>query len=913
MTMHKTSFGPVLALLIAVSGGLADEKVGVKKAASVEGITEYQFDNGVRLLLFPDNSRPTVTVNMTVLVGSRHEGYGETGMAHLLEHMVFKGTPTHTDIPKALKERGANFNGTTWLDRTNYFETMPAGDENLEFGIRLEADRLVNSFIKRDDLISEMTVVRNEFEMGENDPGSILSQRMMAVAYEWHNYGKSTIGNRSDIERVPIDNLQAFYRKHYQPDNVIVVVAGQFDEKQALDYVTKYFGAHPRPKRKLDTTDTEEPAQDGERNVTLRRVGDVGVVGVLYHIPAGPHPDFAAIRVLNNVLNSEPSGRLYKALVESKMATEVGGFAYALHDPGVIEINARVRRGDSLDDVRDTMLQVVEAVGDKGVTEEELKRAKAQLLKQWEEGLADSRRVAIQLSDWAAQGDWRLFFIHRDRLEKVTAEDVKRVAAQYLRRNNRTVGVYIPTEKPERIAIPSTPDVKTLVADYKGRAQIAAGEAFDVSPENIEKRTKREKGPEGIKLALLPKKTRGEEVNLRLTLRYGDADSLRGLNAAAELLPRLMTRGTKRLTHQMIQDELTKQQATLNATGDAGMMQFTVRTKRANLSAVLGLLRQILREPAPAASEFEVLKREELAGLEEEKTDPHALSSRLLRQQLSPYPKDDVRYAPSVEEEIARFQAVTFDDVKTLYRDFVGAQSGELTVVGDFDPTEVTPIITEMLADWKAAKPYARIERPGKPTTRAKHSVLTPDKANATYIAGQMLPLRNDDPDYPALVIGNYILGGGSLSSRLGDRVRQKEGLSYGVGSMLNADALDKRASFMVFAIFNPTNRDKVESVIQEELDLLLKQGISEEELAKAKQGYLQERRVSRTADRMLTAMLGDGLYHGRTMAYYADLEKKVEALTAAQVTAALRKHIDLKKLVVVTAGDFDKKAGGER
>jgi secreted Zn-dependent insulinase-like peptidase len=268
--------GCLVGFLVAlVAGRAAAQNSGnssPKKIASVEGITEYHLGNGLRVLLYPDQSRPRVTVNMTVLVGSRHEGYGETGMAHLLEHMVFKGTPTHPNVPKALQEYGAQWNGTTSEDRTNYFETVPAGDKNLEFAIRLEADRLVNSHVKREDLLSEMTVVRNEFERSENDPSSVLYKRIIAAAFEWHNYGKTTIGNRSDIERVPIENLQAFYRKHYQPDNVVLIVAGQFEEAKALELIQKYFGAIPRPERKLDTTYTEEPAQDGERLVTLRRV-----------------------------------------------------------------------------------------------------------------------------------------------------------------------------------------------------------------------------------------------------------------------------------------------------------------------------------------------------------------------------------------------------------------------------------------------------------------------------------------------------------------------------------------------------------------------------------------------------------------------------------------------------------------
>src|SRR5258708_3719258 len=269
-------FCAVVALAWALYGPAhAGEPAAARKVASVEGITEYQLDNGLRVLLFPDNSQSKVTVNMTVLVGSRQEGYGETGMAHLLEHMVFKGTPRHPKVPKALQEHGAQFNGSTSSDRVNYFETLAATDENLEFAIDLEADRMVNSYIKQEDLDSEMTVVRNEFERGENSPGAVLSERISAAAYDWHNYGKPTIGNRTDIERVPVENLRAFYKKYYQPDNVVLIVAGKFEEGKALALIQKYFGPIPRPERKLNTTWTEEPAQDGERQVTLRLVGDL--------------------------------------------------------------------------------------------------------------------------------------------------------------------------------------------------------------------------------------------------------------------------------------------------------------------------------------------------------------------------------------------------------------------------------------------------------------------------------------------------------------------------------------------------------------------------------------------------------------------------------------------------------------
>lgn len=904
-----------LLALFTPASSFAESKAP-EKGVSIEGITEYRLDTGLRFLLFPDPSSSTVTVNLTVLVGSRHEGYGETGMAHLLEHMVFKGTPTHKDVPKALKEHGANFNGTTWVDRTNYFETMPATDENLEFGIKLEADRMVNSFVRREDLISEMTVVRNEFEAGENNPGNILSQRMMKAAYEWHNYGKSTIGNRSDIERVPIDRLHGFYKKYYRPDNAMLVVAGKFDEKKAIALITKYFGAQKTPAAQLDPTYTEEPAQDGERNVTLRRVGKIGVVGVIYHVPSASHEDFPAVQILNSILVSEPSGRLYEALVPTKKATTVSGSAFAWHDPGVLEVSAEVDPKNSLDVVRDTMLDVLEKLAKEKITDEEVARAKNKFKRDRELAMTNSGRIGIQLSEWAAAGDWRLFFLHRDRTEKVTAADVSRVAAKYLTRNNRTVGVFIPTEAVEavRATIPANPDVTDLVKDYKGQKAVVTGEAFDPTPENIEKRTKRTvPSSGGPKAALLPKKSRGESVTLQLSLRFGNEKSLAGSTTAAEMLGTLMLRGTDKHTRQQLQDELDKLGARLSAASAPGVVQFSIETKRENFAKVVDLLIEVMKQPTFPVTEFDILRREKRDYLSKGLTEPNLLAPRALQRQLNPYDKADVRYIPTIEEEIARLDAVTVDQVKQLYQKQLGGQNSTLAVVGDFDDLPATqaplPTLRKLLADWKSDTPYERIARPAKTTVEGKKdSILTPDKENAIYIAGHYIAMTDADPDYPALEIANFVLGGGTLSSRLGNRVRQKDGLSYGVGSRFSADAKDKAGRFMLFAICNPKNIDKVDKAIAEEIEKMLKDGITSDELAEAKKSYLEREKVSRATDQALAGLLATSLYEDRTMAYYSDLEKKIEALTVDGVNTALRKNFDLKKLVIVRAGDFNKK-----
>jgi len=875
------------------------------KIHEVEGITEYRLANGLQILLFPDPSASTVTVNLTVFCGSRHEGYGEAGMAHLLEHMVFKGTPRHADIPKALRDHGANFNGTTWLDRTNYFETMPASDANLEFGIALEADRLVNSLIRKEDLDSEMTVVRNEFESGENNPQGVLFRRMLAVAYEWHNYGKSTIGNRSDIERVPVDNLREFYRRFYQPDNCMLVVAGKFEPAKALELAVKHFGVLPKPTRKLNDTYTEEPAQDGERVVVLRRVGKVGAVGAVYHVPAGSHPDFPALEVLAEVLDTEPSGRLYKTLVETKKSSSAGASAMGLHDPGIFIAIAQVEGDKPIDEVRDALTDTLENLGKQPLTDEEVERAKRKMLKDRELLMTNTGRIAVTLSDWGAKGDWRLFFLHRDRVAKVTAADVNRVATTYLKRNNRTAGVYIPTDNAERVSVPATPSLAETLKNYKGSQTVTEGEVFEPTPENIEKRVTRSTSATGLKVALLPKKSRGNTVSLQLSLRYGNEKSLLGKTTAADFVSDMLERGTTKHTRQQLQDEFDKLKAQVGFGGQPGLLTVGIETKRESLPAVVALVGEMLREPSFPADELDVLKRQTLESLRRNLPEPSAKAQSWLRRHMSPYPKTDVRYVETPEESIASIEAVTRDAILEVYKQQFGGGHGELVVVGDFD-TAIVGDVDRILSGWKSGVEFRRIAKPAiTDVAGARERILTPDKANAVFVAAHAFELADTHPDYVALRVADFIFGEAPLSSRLSNRVRGKEGLSYGVGSQLQVHPVDKAGMFLMFAITNPANIDKVDKAVAEELEKMLKTGADTKEVDEAKAAFLAQMKVSRSTDRSIASLLANGLFTDRDMSYYSNIEKRVSELTADQVNAAFRKYVDPKKLSIVHAGDF--------
>jgi zinc protease len=900
------------AVTTPLQAGATALPASIERVTSVEGITEYRLKNGLRVLMFPDQTKQAITVNMTYLVGSATENYGETGMAHLLEHMVFKGTPRHPNIPSELTSHGARPNGSTWTDRTNYFETFAATDENLNWALDLEADRMVNSYVARKDLDSEMTVVRNEFELGENSPFNVLLERMMSVAYVWHNYGKTTIGARADIENVPIERLQAFYHNYYQPDNVVLTIAGKFDEAKTLGLVDKYFSPVPRPARTLQKIYTVEPTQDGERMVTLRRTGDTQLVQALYHVPSGAHPDFAAVDILAQVLGDTPSGRLHKALVESKKASSVFGFDFQWHDPTLAVFGAEVRQGDSLDSARDALVQTIESIATNPPTKEEVERARAQLLKNIELAMNNSDQIGLIMSEFVGAGDWRLFFLHRDRLRAVTPEDVARAAASYFKPSNRTLGLFVPTPKPDRAEIPATPDLQAALKDYKGDASVAAGEAFDPSPANIESRTTRESAA-GIKMALLPKKTRGGKVIAQMTIRYGDEKSLMNRSTAGALAGAMLMRGTAKHTRQQIQDELDKLKARAFVFGGATQASFSIETVRENLPAVMRLVAEILREPSFPETEFEQLKREQLADIEQNKSEPRQIAFTNFSRMLSPFPKGDVRYVTTSEEDVQDVNAATLEQARQFYKDFYGASNATLTVIGDFDAKEVSTLASQLFGDWKSPKPFARVPSVYKDVAVANQSFPAPDKANAFFIAGFNLNIRDDNPDYPALVLGNYMLGGGFLNSRIATRLRQKEGLSYGAGSSLNVSSLDQWGRFTATAIYAPQNVEKLEAAFKEEMARMAKDGFTAEEIAAAKSGWLQSRQVSRAQDNELASRLNNYLFLGRTLTWDEELERKVAALTPEQINAAMRKYIDPSKLIIIKSGDFAKTAAAPK
>ncbi len=901
-------------LLLAIPAFSQTLPQGVEKKATVGGITQYDYPNGLRVLLFPDSSSPKVTVNMTYLVGSRFEGYGESGMAHLLEHMNFILSTSGRNIKKELTDHGANWNGSTDYDRTNYFETVTASDENLKWAVGLEAERMVNMRIEKPLLDTEMTVVRNEFERGENSPQRILEERVYATAYLWHNYGKSVIGSRADIEKVPIDRLAAFYKKYYQPDNAVLVIAGQFDAAKALAYVAETCGKIPRPTRKLDETYTVEPVQDGERFVELRRVGENPTIMIAWHAPALSHPDSAALEVLDGVLagggRGGGSGRLYKALVDNKKALSVSMDYGEQHDPGLVLAAANLSKDQSLDDVRKTILDTVASIAIEPPTKDEVEKEKSRILQSMEQRMANSQQAGRGLSETIASGDWRLFFLNYDQIKKVTPEDVVRVAKLYFKASNRTVGEFIPTDAPDRTEVPAAGDLDAILKNYNTDLTVSQGESFDPAPANIEKHVTRLKLAGGLKVAMLQKTNRGGTVSAELHIDFGDEKALAGKNAIGSMTGTLLMRGTKNRTRQQIQDEMVKLNARINVSGDASEATATVQTTATNLIPALRLAAEILREPAFPDSEFDSAKKRMIAAIENRRTDPAALAALSLNRALNPYSKNDVRYESTLDEQLENVSKVTLEDVKKFHAQFYGASHGELVIVGQFDPALLRSTATELFGTWASPAPFRRITDNFAKAEPVNLKIETPDKQNATFEMALKFPMSDTDADYPAMLLANYMFGG-SITGRAPDRIRNREGLSYTVRSSFQAPSPEdgNAARFGGLAISNPKNSPKVEASFRDELARTVAQGFTTDEVASGKKAYLDQRRVGRSQDQSLLGLIANREDEERTLAWDEQMDAKLDALTVEQVNAAFRRHVDTSALSIVKAGDF--KAAG--
>ena len=880
----------------------------ITKVQTVEGVTEYRFANGLKVLLAPDLADDKVSVNLTYMVGSRHEGYGESGMAHLLEHLIFKGSPTTVDPKLEFRNRGFTFNGTTTADRTNYYATFVSSQASLDWYIGWQADAMVNSFIAKKDLDSEMTVVRNEFEIAENNPFQALGQKMAHAAYDWHAYGRPTIGAKSDIENVDILKLQSFYKRYYRPDNAVLIVAGKFDVTQTLAAIQKSLGQVKKPDMPIAQTYTQEPVQDGERSVIVRRPAQTQVIIASYHVPGALHPDTLPLNVLAAALGDVPSGRLHKALVESKLTLGAFAGSGAQREAGTISFATALAPTEDATKTKKILLDIIENLAKEPIRQDEFDRAKNKLDKGNELAFANAAAVANGAISMEVMGDWRAVFVGRERLKAVTLDDVNRVARTYLLESNRTFGQVIPTVTPIRAPAAQLPDVAAYLQGYPLSEKGLESVAFDYSAKSLHEKVVFAQTPGGIKTATLVKPVRGDLVKLTISFKFGNVDSLKNQLAAALMAGSMLNMGTTKMTRQQIQDEIVKLGATLNLgfSNVGGNVSFTV--KQENFIPTLKFAMHLLQDSVFPDAAFEEVRSASLKGAEGQINDKSAQAYNAWQRYENPYPKGDPRYGNTLEEWQQDLKSVTRKEAYDFYRRFYSAANAHAILVGPVNVKAYEQVLSEALDKWRTPEGWQRIPNPIINMTPARLTYDTPDKANVSIYAVHRLPVSSEGmraEDF-ALELASKIFGGGP-GSRLWVRLREKGGLSYSVGASYSADAYQKNAFFSMTTEVAPQNASTAEKALTDELVRSLADGFDAKEVDTFKKQYLADRTRGRSGDSYAMDFMSRQLEFNDPKDLREKNDALIASLTADQINTVWRQYESAEKLVWGIFGDQSK------
>lgn len=899
----------MMATVMTLSSLQANEKF--KQVQELGGITEYSHnDNGLTVLLKQDKSAPVVTVMITYNVGSRNEVTGTTGATHLLEHLMFKGTDKYnraagTGMDGMLQNRGAQLNATTWLDRTNYFENLPS--QHLELAIDIEADRMRNLWLREEDRAPEMTVVRNEFERGENSPFGSLNKAIWSTAFIAHPYHHSTIGWRSDIEGVPIEKLRAFYNTYYWPNNATLTVIGDFDTANALALVDKYFGAIPKSPHPIPDVYTKEPEQLGQRRVEVNRAGRLGALGVAHKAPEGTHEDTPALDVLSTILSDGKTARLYKSLVDEGKATNVFSQQYYLKDPSIFSSFAFLAPGASHDEVEEIIMAEYDRIKEEGVTDDEVERAKSKLIASTKFQRDGSFSVASVINEWIAMGDWTYYVKYEDLIDEINAEDVKRVANTYLNKKTSTVGYFIP-EMPggaaRRGASPSPRSEFDTKVYYRAPGTENNEEGItsptfgqNNEPTKVSKSVK-EKKVRGIRV--ITNQTGVEDVvTLRGSFEAGDVFNPENNSMVSSLVAEMLDQGTTKRDKFVISEELESMGAQVSFFSGTINTQFFARFLKQDLDKVVAIIAEQLREPAFNADELEKLKKRMAGGLQRQLENTGAMAGGELSRIV--YPNGHPNYSVTVEQQLEDLEKLSVDDLKAFHKKYFGPKSMVVVGTGDVDAKAVQKAIGDAFKGWKGGTTFKNTAPKAPASTKTEKDVYMADKTSVSVNFAIPVGIDSNHPDYNALYLGTYVLGG-NFSARLMSTVRDQEGLTYGINSFVTGATLTD-GHWQVTATFAPDLLDKGIESTMTQLEKWVKNGITAEELEAKKQTVNGSYQVQLATSGGMAAAILSTVNRRKSISYMDKYLEEIDALTLKEVNDAIKKYIGLNRLVIVKAG----------
>ena len=889
------------------------------------GIEEYLYQpNGMNVLLLQDNASPVVTVQIVYRVGSKNEVLGNTGSTHLLEHLMFKGSPTFnkksgTTITDVLQNTGAQLNATTWYDRTNYFETLPS--DKIALAMQIEADRMRNSLLLKEDKEAEMTVVRNEFERGENDPNGLLDKEIWAAAYIAHPYHHSTIGWKSDIEKAPIEVLRNFYNTYYWPDNATLTIIGDFKKENVFNLIEQYFGKITKAPNVMPQPYTEEPQQYGPRKIIVKKPGELGVINKAYKIPGALHEDLPALNILAEIIGSGPSAILNKTFVD----TGLGIYAYAnasnFKEVGLFTIGVGFSTTSKHEDIDAKIGEVVAKIQKDGVTQDEVNRVVAKISAQTILARDGSGVIASELTEAIASGDWTDYVTGVDRLKKVTPADVLRVAQKYLVEDQSTTGHFIPkqsgsnegqnpganqfmTEKgPFYYRDPSHSHTEDTASSVLLKENDAVGINASIEEVPMEKSASFFKREKVAGIDVVSVKTSAKDfVTVAASISLGNFANENKNSMLPSLTAAMLSKGTTLNDKFKFSEKLQKLGVNLSVNGTTSKINIGFKCLKKDLDQVIVLLAEELRLPLMDKKEFENVKQQFIGNTQQNLNDPTQRGSIALTQAI--YPKGNPNYNLNVEEDLANIKNATLEEVKAFHKKYFGPASMHLVIVGDTEGADLNNSLKKSFKNWNGGVTETlKFEEAVK---ASKTEVVTiAEKPSAVLFIGQYTGLKRSDADFVPFYIATYTLGGG-FAGRLMQTVRDVDGLTYSISSGMGGNIMTG-GYWYINASFNPSLFQKGLDATMVQVNKWLKDGITSEELENKKTNLIGSFKVGLSTTMGLSRTILSFVERGLEPGYIDQYPKDIEKVTLKEVNEAIRKYIQPDKMVIIKSGSLDK------
>lgn len=900
--LHMTCFRHSIALLsafFALSAPLHATPVKhevratspARLDAQAAGFSSYVLPNGFKIILVPYPSAPNARIELLIKTGSKLEGYGETGMAHLLEHMLFKSAGKRANLKSDLTALGASWNGTTTAERTNYFETLAAEPAKIDEAIRIEADRFIRAGFTKEDLASEMSVVRNELERNDSDPGSLVMRALQRQSYFWHGYSRPTIGARSDIEDAPFSALQAFHKKHYRPDNAALIVSGNFDPQRVLKLASQLFAEARNPTTAGVGNWTREETRAVTNRSELALAAGKTMAASAWKLPGATDRQTYALDLATSALCDNDWGSLRKDLVlERKIATSVSCGTQIQADYSLLVGSASAGKEADAEVLSQALRSHIETAAANGITQDQLERARVMELNAYERLENAHESLAYFLSRSEVAGDWRLYFWQRDIVKALTLDEVNAALKKWTVAVNRSDVLLRHADGVIAPELPKFVDAKELVSGKDWPAIAMHADPIPTSAGELAKATIKVPldGPQA-KAALISRQTQGNLAWLVLNNDYGNEAVLTNRRMACNLADSLMALGGAGFSR----DQLSAKLEALQAKWSLSLGGIFIEAPRQNIDAALDILLAVWTSPALPSDEFERIKASSIARLEAALKDPVAVAASTAGLRFDNYPALHPYQPRSLEQQLAEIRAVTYADATACVADLSGIAQARLAMVGAFSPQDVQAVWSKIATLPKAKIPYERIKDLEAPLTvdTTPINVAMPEKPNAVIAGSSLLRITDDSPDFPALRIAVKTLGG-DADSRIWKRLREREGLAYSAGVNLAGNHFEPRSRVSIQASAASDKADAALSSLKDELAQALKDGFSEQEVERAKAAWLQERKTSLRQEKSFAGTLAEGLYTGLDYAWLAQYDERIARLTAQEVTLALRKYL---------------------